>query len=140
MGRLGRSRLTGEELKANFGIDPDNISEDAWQVKEFHDDGVTRTDILWIQEPRDGKDGISIERKVNIFEHALFEANREEYEDDQGFIRNNGTPLDAKVASIPLNVYYNELVPAIKEGDEEHVKWWLKQDENRKYKTQKGTF
>lgn len=129
--------MTYDELKEQ-GFDAAQIPESSWEVYRVDPDGVWREDIHWIERPRGDFGGISIKRKVNLHEDALLEANRREYEDDKTMIRNNGTSLDAKVASIPLNIYFAELNEHVKNGDKEHIKWWLNQEKNRPYRTQKG--
>lgn len=49
----------------------------------------------------------------------------------------NGVPL-VKVGAIPLNKYYAECVPYIREGDRDHLKWWLERDENQPFRTRNG--
>lgn len=49
----------------------------------------------------------------------------------------NGVPL-VKVGAIPLNKYYAECVPYIREGDRDHLKWWLERAENQPFRTRNG--
>lgn len=42
------------------------------------------------------------------------------------------------VARIPLNKFFSELGSKIKEGDEEHLRWWLNRDQARPYRTFRG--
>lgn len=49
----------------------------------------------------------------------------------------NGVPL-VKVASIPLNKYYAECVPYIRDGDTDHLKWWLERETNQPFRTRRG--
>jgi hypothetical protein len=43
-----------------------------------------------------------------------------------------------RTARIPLNKLYAEIVPRMKQGDEEHLKWWLNRDENQPFRTKSG--
>jgi hypothetical protein len=49
----------------------------------------------------------------------------------------NGVPL-VKVASIPLNKFYADFAPRLKEGDKDFGKWWLGRDENQPFRTRRG--
>ena len=42
------------------------------------------------------------------------------------------------VGRIPLNKFYAELGDKIKEGDKDHLKWWLNRDENKPFRTFRG--
>jgi hypothetical protein len=49
----------------------------------------------------------------------------------------NGVPL-VKVASVPLNKFYADFAPRLKEGDKDFGKWWLQKDENQPFRTRRG--
>jgi hypothetical protein len=49
----------------------------------------------------------------------------------------NGVPL-VKVASIPLNKFYADFAPRLKEGDKDFGRWWLGRDENQPFRTRRG--
>ncbi len=49
----------------------------------------------------------------------------------------NGVPL-VKVASIPLNKFYADFAPRLKEGDKDFGKWWLGKSENQPFRTRRG--
>jgi len=42
------------------------------------------------------------------------------------------------VSRIPLNKFYQDIAPRIKEGDTDHLKWWLNREENRPFRTFRG--
>lgn len=42
------------------------------------------------------------------------------------------------VARIPLNKFYQDLGKGIKEGDKDHLKWWLNREENKPFRTFRG--
>ena len=43
-----------------------------------------------------------------------------------------------KVASVPLNKFYADFAPRLKEGDKDFGKWWLQKDENQPFRTRRG--
>lgn len=43
------------------------------------------------------------------------------------------------VASIPLNVYWDQLAEASKQGDEKFINRWLNDSDNRAWRTKDGT-
>jgi len=43
-----------------------------------------------------------------------------------------------QIASIPLNVYYDQLAEASKQGDEKHLSRWLNDSDNRAWRTKEG--
>lgn len=59
------------------------------------------------------------------------------YTHGMGSDKGGNMPL-VHTASIPPNVYYREIAPRRAAGDKDHLRWWLNQEENRKYKTTEG--
>ena len=67
---------------------------------------------------------------------------------DEDLIKHNKFLLDESqtkrfgdgqvVGRIPLNKFYAELGQKIKEGDRDHMKWWLNRDENKIFRTFRG--
>lgn len=43
-----------------------------------------------------------------------------------------------QIASIPLNVYYDQLAEASKQGDERYLSKWLNDSDNRAWRTKDG--
>lgn len=43
-----------------------------------------------------------------------------------------------KVASIPLNLFYDKLQPAIQQGDDAYVSRWLNDSDNRAWRSKEG--
>lgn len=43
-----------------------------------------------------------------------------------------------KVASIPLNKFFAELAPGLREGDRDHARWWLNNERNQPFRTRNG--
>lgn len=42
------------------------------------------------------------------------------------------------VGAIPLNKLFSEIAPKMREGDKDHLKWWLNRDENLPFRTRTG--
>ena len=43
-----------------------------------------------------------------------------------------------RVGRIPLAKFYSDLVPKMREGDKEHMRWFLNRDENTPFRTRSG--
>lgn len=43
-----------------------------------------------------------------------------------------------QVASVPLNIFYSELVEASRQGDDKHISRWLNDSDNRAWRTKEG--
>lgn len=43
-----------------------------------------------------------------------------------------------RVGRIPLNKLFSELAPKMREGDKDHLKWWLNREENQPFRTKSG--
>lgn len=43
-----------------------------------------------------------------------------------------------RVGRIPLNKFFSELAPKIKEGDKDHMRWFLNRPENQPFRTKSG--
>ena len=129
--------MTYNEMVAQ-GIDPARIPEEQWKTIATDPESGWVTQRFWVEKPRDGFGGISLDRKVNVHEQELLENNRRLYDASGSLIRKD-TELDAKVASIPLNVFYNDqkLQDGVS-GDRDMLKSWLNDDKNRIYRTAKG--
>jgi hypothetical protein len=54
-----------------------------------------------------------------------------------GSDKGGNVPL-IRVGRIPLNKLYADLVPKMREGDKDHLKWWLNRDENAPFRTRSG--
>jgi hypothetical protein len=123
-----------KEMK-EAGIDPALIPDHLWQ--NVKTDGGVLTQKVVLQEPLEGVPSVEIYRQVNLFEEEILRSNREQYDTDQKFSRKG--ELDAKVASIPLNIFYRDqrIQEGIK-GDRDAMKSWLNDDNNRIYRTIKG--
>lgn len=63
-------------------------------------------------------------------------ANRR-YTHGMGSDKGGNMPM-VQTASIPPNVYYREIAPRRAAGDKDHLRWFLNQPENQKYKVTEG--
>lgn len=54
-----------------------------------------------------------------------------------GSDKGGNVPL-VRVGRIPLNKLYADIVPRMREGDKDHLKWWLERDENQPFRTRSG--
>lgn len=124
------------EIKELAGVDPERIPESAWEPIEYDSEGYWRKDRAWIVKPHGETDGISVIRKVNLFEEELLKQNREQHDTPQSFLRKGD--IHAKAASVPLNIFYEDIAPKMKEGDRDHLKWWLNSERAKPYRTIKG--
>jgi hypothetical protein len=43
-----------------------------------------------------------------------------------------------RVGRIPLGKFYADLASRMREGDKDHLKWWLNRDENQPFRTKSG--
>jgi hypothetical protein len=43
-----------------------------------------------------------------------------------------------RVGRIPLNKFFADLAPKMREGDKDHLKWWLNRDQNQPFRTKSG--
>lgn len=43
-----------------------------------------------------------------------------------------------KVASVPLNKFFADIAPHLKEGDEDYSRWWLNNERNQAFRTRRG--
>lgn len=43
-----------------------------------------------------------------------------------------------RVGRIPINKMLAEIAPKMREGDKDHLKWWLEQERNKPFRTKSG--
>lgn len=110
--------------------DPSRIPDDQWIFEGVSSDGLRRHYVYWV----DRENGVGFRKTENIVEAELLERNRESLNESQGQRFGDGKV----VASIPLNVFYRDLAPRLKHGDEDYVKWFLNNEQNRPYRTFRG--
>ena len=96
-------------------------------------DGLRRHYVYWV----DKENGIGFRKTENIVEESLLKFNKESL-DMSLSQRFKDDAMGTKIASIPLNIYYRDIAPRRKEGDEDFMKWWLNHQNNRPYRTFRG--
>jgi hypothetical protein len=111
-------------------IDPSKIRDGGdWKLVEIGPD--FRRSRLYLSEDS------WIEKTEFIQDEELIALNRQEF-DDSLTKRFKDDALGTKVASIPLNVFYRDIAPRLKEGDRDYMKWFLNHENNRPYRTFRG--
>jgi hypothetical protein len=111
-------------------FDPSKIPDSAWELSE-----VTPHYRRYLC-PIDDK-GTFAQKTEYIADDKLIADNQQEFNDSYGKRFGDGRV----VARIPLNVLYSqqsEISRRIKEGDEDHLRWWLNAERARPYRTFKG--
>lgn len=115
------------------GFDPSRIPDDQWEYESRSSDGLRVHYIHWV----DRENGIAFRKTENLVEESLLKFNAESLNMSHGK-RFRDDPMGTKMASIPLNVFYRDLAPRMKDGDRDFMKWFLNHDDNRPYRTFRG--
>ena len=113
--------------------DPSRIPDSAWEFEGYSSDGLRRHYVHWIDKEK----GLGFRKTENVVEAELLARNQDELNDSYGR-RFRDDPMGTKIASTPLNVFYRDIAPRLKVGDEDFMKWWLNHDNNRPYRTFRG--
>ena len=86
-----------------------------------------------------------VQKREPVIEGALVALNAERRNNLSGRRWSSGMGSDKggnmpliHVGSIPLNKLYADLVPKMREGDKDHLRWWLGRDENKPFRTRDG--
>ena len=111
--------------KAEF----DAIPEHRWTAYEVTDDYIRSYAYIDINGTQ-----VRAERTQYLADDLLVDANAEEYKQSEGKRWGDGRV----VARIPLNKWYKEIVKGVREGDHDHMRWWLNREENKPFRTFKG--
>lgn len=82
-------------------------------------------------------DGYTFRKTENLIEADLLAQNAADFNDSHGK-KFRDDPIGTKIASTPLNVYYRDIAPRMKDGDEDFMKWWLNHENNRPFRTFRG--
>lgn len=96
-------------------------------------DGLRRHYVHWV----DKANGVGFRKTENLVEESLLAQNRESLNDSYGK-RFRDDPIGTKIASVPLNVFYRDFAPRLKDGDGDFAKYWLNHESNRPYRTFRG--
>lgn len=113
--------------------DPSQIPDASWEFEGMSSDGLRRHYVFWI----DKANGTGFRKTENLVEAELIEQNRQSFNDSHGK-RFRDDPVGTKIASTPLNIFYRDLAPRLKEGDRDFMKWWLNHEQNSPYRTFRG--
>ena len=117
-------------------IDPSrlNIRDDAWEFVEITEDFIRHRAPI---ERLASGDVIYIYRTTPRAIDAMLEDNKRSFEESHNKRFGDGQI----VGRIPLNVLFdpaNQLVQKIREGDRDHMKWWLNSEAARPFRTFRG--
>ena len=127
----------------SISIPPDSIhiSDDAWELVEVTEDYVRDRAVL--ERFADGHVSY-VYRKRPRGLMGLLEANKRSLDDSE----TQKTPfagdehvLGTKISSIPLNEFFaarNQIAEKIREGDRDHLRWFLNRDTSQPWKTFRG--
>lgn len=110
--------------------DPSRIPDDQWTYEGTSSDGLRVHYVHWVDRER----GIFFRKTENLAEPAMLEENRRLLDESQTKRFGDGRV----VGRVPMNVFYRDLAPRMKEGDEDFMKWFLNHSDNRPYRTFRG--
>jgi hypothetical protein len=113
--------------------DPARIPDHLWEFEKLSEDGLRRHYVYWIDKAK----GLGFRKTENLVEEELIARNQDDLNDSYGK-RFRDDAVGTRMASVPLNVFYRDLAPRLKEGDADYVKWFLNNEQNRPYRTFRG--
>lgn len=103
------------------------IYDGDWYLVD-HDEKLGRT--VWAVDNADGTTTYRTDYRVD----PTIEINKAQ----RNLAQNNWKGDYHHVASIPLNVYYDQLAEAAKQGDEKFMNKWLNDSDNLAWRTKEG--
>ena len=77
------------------------------------------------------------EALLSLNEQLRNESSEHRYTAGLGSDKGGNMPM-VHTASIPLNVYFQEIAQRRAAGDKDHLRWWLNQDDNAKFRVTTG--
>lgn len=109
----------------------ERLPDSAWTPVHVTEDYVISETVIDVG----GKMTIA-QRTQYLADELLQKANRQEYQDSHGKRWGDGKV----VARIPMNVIFgqSEIAAKLREGDRDHLSWWLDQETNRPFRTFRG--
>lgn len=110
--------------------DPSRIPDDQWEFDGHSSDGLRRYYVYWV----DKANGVGFRKTENLVEADLIASNQESLNESQTQRFGDGKVI----ARPPMNIFYRDLAPRLKDGDEDYLKWWLNNEQNRPYRTFRG--
>lgn len=114
-------------------------NSDAWEVIEVTP--LYRRSRLWI----DRDEGRYVLRTEHFADEEIQALNAEErasrdgkrWSSGAGSEKGGNVPM-IRIARTPTNKFMADVAPYLKEGDEDHFRWWLARDENSPFRTKSG--
>ena len=119
-----------------------DVQNCVWTFSHF--DGPYRVSIGRGHHPATGVP-IEVQRREFYAEEELLKLNAEErtarggkrWSAGSGSEKGGNVPM-IRVGRIPLNKLFSEVAPKMREGDKDHLKWWLNRPENQPFRTREG--
>jgi hypothetical protein len=126
-----------------ISIPPDSIhiSDDAWEFVSMDEDYIR--DRAVVERFADGNVSYVYRTRPRGLARLL-EANKSSLDDSEtqkSRFAGDEHVLGTKISSIPLNEFFaagNQIAEKIREGDRDHLKWFLNRDTSRPWKTFRG--
>ena len=118
-----------------------HIADDAWELVEITEDFIR--DRAEIERYADGNVSYVYRTRPRGLA-GLLEANRASLSDSETHktrFAGDQHVLGTKVSSIPLNEFFaagNQIAEKIREGDRDHLRWFLNRDDAKPWKTFRG--
>src|SRR5512139_1117854 len=94
--------------------DPSRIPDHLWEPDGVSADGMRRYYIYWV----DKDNGTYFRKTENLIEDELLKFNEESLNMSYGQ-RFRDDAIGTLIASTPLNIYYRDIAPRMKDGDED---------------------
>lgn len=107
---------------------PINLESGDWKLVEHDPQTGLRRYELQLDE------NTTIIRTESYVTQDIIDQNREEANDSIGKRFGDGKI----VAHVPLNTFFRDLVPAMREGDQTYVKRWLNNSDNEAFRSFRG--
>lgn len=111
------------------------LPDSAWKLVE-----VTHTHRVW-EAWLDSEGKTKIQKRELIGDEELQKINRHLYETSGRFAARSIGALGTPVANVPLSMIYSpktDIAKKMREGDKDHLRWWLNRDENQPFRSHKG--
>lgn len=119
-------RIIKDETGGRLSVDPALIPDHLWEVES--DDGVSRTEI-YFDEPS----GLVCRRRMYYSSGEALKYAAELRNETKNERFGNLEKRWRKVAEVPMNVWAQSI--AQKRKDKDHLLWWLRQEEAKKFLT-----
>lgn len=130
-------------MKSSIKLTEAEVQNCTWTFSHF--DGPYRVSVGHGHHPVTGVP-IEVQRREFMAEDSLLTLNAEErnardakpWSAGAGSEANGNVPM-VRVGRIPLNVLFGgDIAAKMREGDKDHLKWWLEREENQPFRTRSG--